>query len=440
MKLRDAFRLRPAPRLALTGSGGKTSALFQLADEWDGPLLLTATTHLSVEQSRRANRHWMVKDPREIVERETDLLLPGSTLVTSAEIEDSRVKGASVEVLAALAEIADAYGLPLLVEADGSRMLPLKAPAEHEPVIPDWVDSVAVVAGLSALGQPLTAEWVHRPQRYAALANAPEGSPISTEMIARVLVSPMGGLKDIPAGARRISLLNQADSPEQMAAAAEIAGLLEAHYDAVVCAALQQQRVEAVYERAYAVILAAGKSERFGAPKVLLDWRGKPLVRRSAETALEAGLETIVVTGEYDRQIRAALKDLPVQIRTNPRWAEGQSTSLQVGLEAVEKAGSVIFMLADQPYASSALLKSLLEVHRHTLAPVVAPRVNGRRANPVLFDRVTFTDLQNVRGDQGGRAVMEHWPVTYVDTHDSRLLVDIDTPDDYQRLLNAGEE
>ncbi len=440
MKLRDAFRLHPLPRLALTGSGGKTSALFQLAGEWDGPVLLTTTTHLSVEQAQRASHHWMVKDPRELVERETDLLQPGSTLITSAEGADGRTPGASVEVLAALVEIADTYGLPLLVEADGSRMLPLKVPAEHEPAVPVWADTVVVVAGLSALGRPLTAEWVHRPERFAALADAPLGSPISAEMIARVLVSSQGGMKGIPPGARRIALLNQADTPEQAAAAAEIAALLQQHYDAVVCASLQHGRVEAVYERACAVILAAGKSERFGAPKVLLDWSGKPLVRRSAEGALQAGLETVVVTGAHDREIRAALEGLPVQIVANTRWEEGQSTSLQAGLAAVGNAGSVIFLLADQPFASAEVLHALLDAHQRTLAPVIAPRVNGRRANPVLFDQVTFTDLENVRGDQGGRAVMTHWPVTYVDVDDARLLVDIDTPEDYRRLLEAGDE
>lgn len=440
MRLRDAFRLGPTPRLALVGSGGKTSALFQLAGEWEGPVLLTTTTHVSVEQARRADRHWVVKDPRELVERETDLLQPGSTLVTSAEGEDGRTPGASAEVLASLVAIANAYGLPLLVEADGSRMLPLKAPAAHEPAVPPWADTVVVVAGMSALGKPLTAEWVHRPERFSSLADAPAGSPISAEMIARVLRSPLGGLKGIPAGARRIALLNQADTPDQMAATANIAASLQGYFDALVCAALQHGRVEAVYERACAVILAAGKSERFGAPKVLLDWHGKPLVRRSVETALEAGLETVVVSGAHDREIRAALEGLPVQIVANPRWAEGQSTSLQTGLAAAGSAGSVIFMLADQPYPSSALLQALLGVHRHTLAPVVAPRVNGRRTNPVLFDRVTFGDLENVRGDQGGRAVMEHWPVIYVDTDDARLLLDIDTPEDYHRLLDTGGE
>lgn len=440
MKLRDAFRLSPTPRLALIGSGGKTSAMFQLADEWDGPVLLTTTTHLSVEQARRATRHWVLEDPRELVERETDLLQPGSTLITSAAGEDGRTPGASAEILSALRDIADAYGLPLLIEADGSRMLPLKAPAEHEPVVPDWVDTVVVVAGLSALGHPLSSEWVHRPDRFAALAEAPADSQITAGMIARVLGSSQGGLKGIPAEARRIALLNQTETPEQAAVAAEIADLLLEQYQAVVSAALRQGRVDAVYERACAVILAAGQSERFGAPKVLLEWRGKPLVRRSAETALEAGLETVVVTGEHDREIRTVLEGLPVEIVANPQWAEGQSTSLHAGLASAGPVGAIIFLLADQPFASSDLLRGLLDIHRRTLAPVVAPRVNGRRTNPVLFDRVTFTDLQNVRGDQGGRAVLEHWPVTYVDLDDERLLLDIDTPEDYRRLLDAEEE
>ena len=100
--------------------------------------------------------------------------------------------------------------LPLLVEADGSRRLPLKAPAPHEPVIPEWVNTVVVVAGLSGLGKLLDPAWVHRPEIFAHLSGLELNAPVTSDGLINVLTHPQGGLKDIPYGARRVALLNQA--------------------------------------------------------------------------------------------------------------------------------------------------------------------------------------------------------------------------------------
>jgi probable selenium-dependent hydroxylase accessory protein YqeC len=110
-----------------------------------------------------------------------------------------------------LLALADDFRVPLLIEADGSRMRPLKAPGEHEPPIPAFATQVVVVAGLTALGQPLTSDWVHRPERFAALSGLEMGQAITSEAVARALSHLSGGLKNIPAGARRVVLLNQAD-------------------------------------------------------------------------------------------------------------------------------------------------------------------------------------------------------------------------------------
>ena len=81
-------------------------------------------------------------------------------------------------------------------------------------------------------------------------------------------------------------------------------------------------------------------------------------------------------------------------------------------------------------------MRSLLDQHTHTLAPIVAPLVDGRRGNPVCFDRVTFPDLLSLSGDTGGRALFSRYPVIYFPWHDANALLDVDTLDDYQRLGN----
>ena len=136
-------------------------------------------------------------------------------------------------------ELADRYQAPLFIEADGSKCLPLKAPAEHEPPIPDFVDTVIYVVGLSGLGQPLDVDHVHRPERFARLSGLSIGEAVTPEAIAKVLSDPIGGLKNMPPTARRIAVLNQADTPELQAQAQIIAQRLLPAYHAVAITALK---------------------------------------------------------------------------------------------------------------------------------------------------------------------------------------------------------
>lgn len=187
------------------------------------------------------------------------------------------------------------------------------------------------------------------------------------------------------------------------------------------------------------IILAAGASRRMGQLKQVLRWRGKPFICHVARTALDAGLSpVVVVTGADADEVRAALVDLSVKIVHNPNWAEGQSTSVRAGLQALPpEATAALFMLADQPHIPAALVHALLEQYAQAQSPIVAPMIEGQRGNPVLFDRSTFPDLMSLKGDVGGRIVFSRYPITYVPWNDPKLLLDVDTLEDYGRLLNS---
>jgi molybdenum cofactor cytidylyltransferase len=184
-------------------------------------------------------------------------------------------------------------------------------------------------------------------------------------------------------------------------------------------------------------VLAAGGSTRYGQPKQLLEWMGESFVRMVAKTALDAGLDpVVVVTGAHADQVEAAVADLRVTIARNEEWMSGQGTSIRCGVQKVAPvAGSCIFLLVDQPQVNTLIVQALAEKHAKGLHPIVAPMVIDRRANPVLFDRVTFEDLTRLDGDVGGRAIFHKHSVEYVPWHDDRLLLDVDTPEQYQRLL-----
>lgn len=441
LTLRQALRLEQPAAIAFVGAGGKTTALFQLARQF-GAALLTTSTHLGAWQISQADTHlvWMPDTPL------PDIPAPAGVCLLTGPLDpySNRYNGLNTAQLTQLRQSAKTKGLPLLIEADGARQKPLKAPAAHEPALPGFVDLVVVTAGLSGLDKPLGEETAHRAGQFAALSGLEMGEAITAAALARILTHAEGGLKNIPAGARRVVLLNQADTGLSQAAAGGLRTALLPAYDGVVVASLAQERIWAVFEPVMAVVLAAGAATRYGQPKQLLDYHGEAFVRRVAKTALAAGLApVVVVSGASAQAVEAAVADLPVEIVHNPNWQEGQASSIRAGLSLNEKqsqAGAVIFLLADQPQVTPHVLDALKSRHAEGLFPIVAPLVADRRGSPVLFDRVTFADLRRLTGDVGGRALFREYALEYVPWYDESLLLDVDSEADYRKLLAWGVE
>jgi molybdenum cofactor cytidylyltransferase len=439
-----ALRAGPEPRIAVVGAGGKTTLLFRLAREFSSPVIVTTTAHLSAAQADLADRHKILKDEVDL-EQFIAEGAAGVTLLTGEIVKENRLTGLSGELLEKVAQYARENHIPILVEADGSRRLPLKAPAAHEPPIPDWVDLVIVVAGLHGLGKPIDEAHVHRPELFAGSAKAAPGEMVSVEILANVLRDPQAGLKNIPTHARRIAFLNQADTEFLQSQAGRLAQLLQDDFDCIIVGMLsdEQNPIKSVFSPVAGIVLAAGKSSRMGRKsKVLLSWQDETFVHRVARTALEAGLQpVVVVTGASNRSVKKAVADLPVRVVFNPEWQAGQSTSLQCGVRELDpRTGAAIFLLADQPQVTEQIISALKEEYAHSADAIIAPMVEDRRANPVLFDRVTFEKILLLQGDTGGRAIFSQYPMHWLPWHDPLLLMDVDTPQDFEALKTAYEE
>jgi molybdenum cofactor cytidylyltransferase len=436
----QALRTSVSSTIAFIGAGGKTTALFHLAKTLNknSPVIVTASSHLGIWQVSLADKHLIIESLAELDDLESKL--QGVTLITGT-FDGDRTKPLDEATLGWLHHFCKNHSIPLLIEADGSRQKPLKAWSEQEPPIPTFVEQVVQVVGLSGIGKLLDDDIVHRAEIFFKLSGLKIGETITPEALIRVLTHPEGGQKNIPLNAKKTSLLNQADTHELQSVARGMASSLLSNFHSVVISSLAQERIFAVHERVAGIILAAGESTRFGKAKQLLDWKGEPFVHAVARTALEAGLSpVIVVTGANSEQVAAALNDLDVILVRNDEWKSGQSSSIKAGVKEIiasgSEAGAGIFLLTDQPQITSSIIQALVEKHAEGLYPIVAPMVLDQRANPVLFDRIAFNDLLGIEGDVGGRAIFHKYPVEYLPWHDDRMLLDVDTPEHYQRLIS----
>jgi len=193
------------------------------------------------------------------------------------------------------------------------------------------------------------------------------------------------------------------------------------------------------------IVLAAGRSTRFGRPKQLLPLLGRPLLEWVLDAALHSSLERIyLVLGYRHRQIQSTLGEKlshpRIRVILNPRYPEGLSSSLRAGLlQARHRYPSVMFLLGDQPLVTSSLIDRLLEEFWGSDKEICAPCLGDRLGNPTLFSREHYPRLLSLRGDTGGRVLLRELPhqVHRVPVSDLRVFLDVDREEDLQALLDA---
>lgn len=187
------------------------------------------------------------------------------------------------------------------------------------------------------------------------------------------------------------------------------------------------------------IVLAAGRSSRMGAHKLLLPLGGKPIVAHTVSAALASPLRPVVVVLGHDAaRVRAALPAGDVLVVENPAYADGLSMSLRVGLDALpEDVTGVVVALADQPLVTATHLRRIADAARATGTMIAVATYDGQRSNPTYFARSCFNELRAVSGDAGGRIVIARHPadVVSVEMGDASASLDVDVPADYDQIL-----
>ncbi len=241
----EAFGLGPHELVAFIGGGGKTTLLFGLSAQLAANghrVIVTTTTKLGLDQTSGRRLCWS-DDPAQINEA---LGEEGSLLVVS-EADHHKVLGYAPDVVAGW--FSSTRATYILVEADGARRRPLKAPAGHEPVVPSSASVVVIVMGIDAIGQTFAAA-AHRPEQASKLTGLSESDLITPQSAASILAHPDGGLRGIPDTSRVVVALTKV-APSHRPQAALMRDLL-----------LSSDRIEAVVTVPFSPTAISGRAAK----------------------------------------------------------------------------------------------------------------------------------------------------------------------------------
>jgi molybdenum cofactor cytidylyltransferase len=180
-----------------------------------------------------------------------------------------------------------------------------------------------------------------------------------------------------------------------------------------------------------ALVLAAGGSRRFGAPKLLADLAGEPVLRRTAGAICAVGFrETIVVVGADYAEAEATLAGLPCKVVHAPNWAAGISASIRAGIEALQHEWEGLFVfLGDMPLVPCAICGELADLANST-GYAARPLRGDVPGHPVAFANAAAADLMALTGDAGAGSLLRGAgaKIGYLPTTDEGTILDIDTP------------
>ncbi len=224
MQLTEALDFRRGDMAALIGAGGKTTTMFRLAKELREKgckVLVTTTTKIFKPNKPHVDRLFLVKDIAALTEACAAIPAPVIIGAGMGIDDEGKLLGMPSAWLDTLNQSKQFDAI--LVEADGAASRLFKVPADEEPVIPATSQLTLWLMAIGVLNKPLDAAWIHRAERATALLAVDEKELMTEELIVKLVKHPAGCWKSTPATSRRVAVINQADSPQQVDQARSLA-------------------------------------------------------------------------------------------------------------------------------------------------------------------------------------------------------------------------
>lgn len=184
-----------------------------------------------------------------------------------------------------------------------------------------------------------------------------------------------------------------------------------------------------------AILMASGFSKRMNTNKLLLDFKGKPMVEHIMSAISKCHFDEQLLIAK-DEQVMHLSSQYQFKLVKNSNAHRGQSESIHLGVSNAKKGNAYMFFVADQPFLSVDTIMQLINAHKSNPAHIIIPSYNGNNKNPTIFPASFSNELLSLDGDVGGRAVIKNNPerIYTLAINDRLSFVDIDTLKSYEQM------
>jgi molybdenum cofactor cytidylyltransferase len=193
-----------------------------------------------------------------------------------------------------------------------------------------------------------------------------------------------------------------------------------------------------------AILLGAGESKRMGVDKLFLPWGGKTVLEHCLKTLLQSKVkEVIVVLRDRMKWTADLVRDPKVKMVKNPYYKKGMSTSVQKGLQSIDpRSLGILIALGDQPFLKARTINAIIDAFIRKRDGIVVPVFGGENGHPVIFHRKYLKELLTLKGDVGGKSIIEKHSedVSLVHVKTKSVIMDIDTWEDYEEELRIDNK
>lgn len=399
----------------ITGSGGKTSLMFYLAEELSkqGKVLVTTTTKIYEPDENIYEELFLTENKKSFRGKGKNIFILG------LKIENGKLFSPDEKDIE---KIKSQYDY-VLYEGDGSKQKFMKFWREDEPCILSFTDTVIGVGNIKSLELPFNEENVHRYNMYMNKNNKfYEKKYIDFEILKSYLAEGKF-FKNFQG--KKIIFLNGVENFEEIKTALKFQKEIKNFTFGSV-----KKKEMYMDNNISAVVMGSGKSERFGKNKLLEKIDDIPMIEILLRKLEELPFKNIFVTYK-DKEIFEICRKYKVIPLENKKYFLGQSESIKLGAENI-KDENIMFFTGDMPFLKE---ETIFKIISEFDGRITIPVVSGKRYSPVIFPNKYKKELMLLSGDIGGREIIKkEKDLNFVEFFDKRQFLDIDTEEDFKNL------
>lgn len=417
--------------ITFVGGGGKTSHMFKLANELKrfGNVLVTTTTKILLPDENSYDYLFVLETDNLTVNKN------GVTLLAQNINENKKLSGVDKYFLDDLYEKKSFKFI--LIEADGAKEKPLKAPNDTEPIIPLNTNINIGIIGVDALDKKVE-EVCFRENLFKNITKKDKDEIVDDNSILSLISHDKGLFKDTPKKCKKFFIISKCDNKENKERALKVLdrALSCSNIDRLFLSSVNNNFINRVFVDVCGIIMASGLSRRMGKNKLLMKVENESMIERIVKACVSSNLKKVIVV--YNKiEVKEKIKGYNLELLYNKNPEVGQSMSIKLGLDRANRINpkGYMFLVGDQPFIQSKLINSLLSEFIENNENIIIPKYREKNGNPVVFPKGLSEKFNALQGDSGGREIIKKYDkIKYLKFEDDIQGFDIDTKEDYEHI------